>query len=40
MPDWDEILSLCKKNRIRIIEDAAESLGLNIKVEKQENLEL
>ena len=34
MPDWDEILSLCKKNRIRIIEDAAESLGAKYKSRK------
>ena len=34
MPDWDEILTLCKKNKIRIIEDAAESLGAKYKNKK------
>mgnify|MGYP001184499409 CR=1 FL=1 len=34
MPDWDEILTLCKKNKIYIIEDAAESLGAKYKNKK------
>lgn len=34
MPDWDEILDLCKKNKIKIIEDAAESIGARYKKKK------
>ena len=31
MPQWDEIIQLCKKNKIYIIEDAAEGLGSKYK---------
>ncbi len=37
MPDWDNILKLCKKNRIKIIEDAAESIGAKYKNKKAGN---
>jgi perosamine synthetase len=31
MPDWDEIIDLCNKRNILIIEDAAESIGASYK---------
>ena len=31
MPEWDEIIQLCKRHKIRIIEDAAEGLGATYK---------
>jgi perosamine synthetase len=31
MPEWEKILKLCKKKKIRIIEDAAEALGAKYK---------
>lgn len=34
MPEWDEIIKLCKKYNIKIIEDAAESLGAKYKNKK------
>lgn len=34
MPEWDEIVKLCKKYNIKIIEDAAESLGAKYKNKK------
>ena len=34
MPDWDDIISLCKKKKIPIIEDAAESIGAKYKNKK------
>jgi len=34
MPEWDEIIKLCKKYKIKIIEDAAESLGAKYKNKK------
>ena len=30
MPDWDEVIKICKK-KIKIIEDAAEALGAKYK---------
>lgn len=34
MPEWDEIIKLCKKHKIKIIEDFAESLGARYKNKK------
>ena len=30
--EWDDIIKLCKKYNIKIIEDAAESLGAKYKI--------
>lgn len=31
MPDWDKVIKICKKKKIKIIEDAAEALGAKYK---------
>ena len=40
MPDWDQIIALCKKKKIKIIEDAAESIGARYKNKKAGNFGL
>ena len=31
IPDWDEVIKICKKKKIKIIEDSAEALGAKYK---------
>ena len=40
MPDWDEVIKICKKKKIKIIEDAAEALGAKYKSKYAGNLEI